>query len=406
MKQRKVLVLLVDRANYGRLKPVMHAIQRHPALALQVLAAGTMVLERFAQPVQEVRKDGFPVDGEVYIELEGSTPLTMAKSVGFATIEFASEFHRLRPDVVVIIGDRYEALAATIAAAYMNLCVLHIQGGEVSGSIDESTRHAISKFSHYHFPSTKRSAEYLIRMGERPDTILGTGCPSSDLALCLNRTLTEDIVNSKGGGAHIDPAKPFLLVVFHPTTTQYGTEREEIEQLLVSLEMLRMPTIFLWPNIDAGSDHISKAIRLFRDHRSPGWLRTLTNLTPENYLRVLAGAATAIGNSSSFVRDASFLGTPVVLVGARQNGRETDVHVVHVPPVSAAISDAVRAQISHGRYVPSVLYGDGQVAERIADALALLTPYRQKKLAYEEEDRAMQSQNGADTSSLTLAKLS
>lgn len=406
MKQRKVLVLLVDRANYGRLKPVMHAIQRHPALTLQVLAAGTMVLERFAQPVQEVRKDGFPVDGEVYIELEGSTPLTMAKSVGFATIEFASEFHRLRPDVVVIIGDRYEALAATIAAAYMNLCVLHIQGGEVSGSIDESTRHAISKFSHYHFPSTKRSADYLVRMGERPDTILGTGCPSSDLALCLNRTLTEDMVNSKGGGAHIDPSKPFLLVVFHPTTTQYGSEREEIEQLLVSLEDLRMPTIFLWPNIDAGSDHISKAIRLFRDHRSPGWLRTLTNLTPENYLRVLAGAATAIGNSSSFVRDASFLGTPVVLVGARQNGRETDVHVVHVPPVSGAIRDAVRAQISHGRYAPSALYGDGQVAERIADALALLTPYRQKQLAYEAEARVTQHPNGADSSSLTLAKLS
>lgn len=405
MKQRKVLVLLVDRANYGRLKPVMHAIQRHPALTLQVLAAGTMVLERFAQPVQEVRKDGFPVDGEVYIELEGSTPLTMAKSVGFATIEFASEFHRLRPDVVVIIGDRYEALAATVAAAYMNLCVLHIQGGEVSGSIDESTRHAISKFSHYHFPSTKRSAEYLIRMGERPDTILGTGCPSSDLVLCLNRTLTEDMVNSKGGGAHIDPSKPFLLVVFHPTTTQYGNEREEIEELLVSLEELGMPTIFLWPNIDAGSDHISKAIRLFRDHRSPGWLRTLTNLTPENYLRVLAGAVVAIGNSSSFVRDASFLGTPVVLVGERQNGRETDVHVMHVPPLSGAIRDAVRAQIRHGRYAASALYGDGQVAERIADALAELTPYRQKKLAYETNDRVMQRPNGADAPSLSLAKL-
>ena len=127
--KRKVLVLLVDRANYGRLKPVMTAIQRHPALTLQVLAAGTMVLERFAQPVLAVRNDGFPVDGEIFIEVEGSTPLTMAKSVGFATIEFASEFHRLKPDVVVLIGDRYEALAATIAAAYMNLCVLHIQGG-------------------------------------------------------------------------------------------------------------------------------------------------------------------------------------------------------------------------------------------------------------------------------------
>ena len=406
MNKRKVLVLLVDRANYGRLKPVMYAIQHHPALTLQVLTAGTMVLERFAHPVQEVRKDGFPVDGEVYIELEGSTPLTMAKSVGFATIEFSSEFHRLRPDVVVIIGDRYEALAATVAAAYMNLCVFHIQGGEVSGSIDESTRHAISKFAHYHFPSTKRSADYLVRMGERSDTILGTGCPSSDLALRIDRTLTDEIVNSKGGGAHIDTTKPFLLVVFHPTTTQYGSEQEEMEQLLVSLEELHMPTIFLWPNIDAGADHISKAIRLFRDHRSPGWLRTLTNLTPENYLRVLAATASAIGNSSSFVRDASFLGTPVVLVGARQDGRETDAHVVRVPPIASVISEAVLAQLSHGRYAPSDLYGDGQVSERIAEALAFLKPYRQKKLAYEAEALTTGSGNGLGKATLTFAKLS
>lgn len=386
LKKRKVLVLLVDRANYGRLKPVMRAIQQHPALALQVLAAGTMVLERFALPVEEVRKDGFPIDGEVFIEVEGSTPLTMAKSMGFATIEFASEFHRLRPDVVVIIGDRYEALAAAIAAAYMNLCVLHIQGGEVSGSIDESTRHAISKFAHYHFPSTKRSAEYLVRMGERPDTILGIGCPSSDLALRLDRTLTEDIVNSKGGGAYIYTSDPFLLVVFHPTTTQYGTEKEEIHQLLLALEELQIPTILLWPNIDAGADHISKAIRIFRDHRAPGWLRTLTNLTPENYLKVLANAACAVGNSSSFVRDASFFGTPVVLVGTRQDGREMDAHVVRVPPIAPDIAEAVVAQLRHGHYPPSRLYGDGQVSERIAEGLASLKPYHQKKLAYEEQE--------------------
>lgn len=383
--KRKVLVLLVDRANYGRLKPVMRAIQRHPALTLQVLAAGTMVLERFALPVQEVRKDGFPVDGEVFIEVEGSTPLTMAKSVGFATIEFAGEFHRLRPDVVVVIGDRYEALAAALAAAYMNLCILHIQGGEVSGSIDESTRHAISKFAHYHFPATKRSAEYLVRMGERPDTILGIGCPSSDLASELDRTLSAEILNSKGGGAYIDPAKPFLLAVFHPTTTQYGSETEEMQHLLLALEELRMPTVLLWPNIDAGSDHISKAIRLFRDHRAPGWLRTLTNLTPENYLRVLANTACAIGNSSSFVRDASFFGTPVVLVGARQDGRETDVHVMRVPPIAGDITEAVTAQLRHGPYAPSSLYGDGQVSARIAEVLASLKPYSQKRLAYEQE---------------------
>src|SRR5215216_6772330 len=196
VSRRKICVVLVDRANYGRLKPVMQAIAGHPQLELQVLAAGTLVLERFQQPVQVVREDGFGVDGEIYIELEGSTPATMAKSVGFGVMEFASEFQRLRPDVVLLIGDRYEMLAAAIAAAYMNICIAHIQGGEVSGSIDESARHAITKFAHFHFPSTQRSAEYLVRMGEDPKTILAVGCPSSDLARKLDRTLSSSVVNT------------------------------------------------------------------------------------------------------------------------------------------------------------------------------------------------------------------
>ena len=214
--RRKVCVVLVDRANYGRLKPVMRAIDDNPALQLQVLAAGTMVLERFDQPVRVVKEDNFTVDGEVYIELEGSTPATMAKSVGFAMMEFASEFQRLKPDVILLIGDRYEALAAAVAAAYMNICIVHVQGGEVSGSIDESARHAITKFAHYHFPSTKRSGEYLVRMGERPGTILGIGCPSSDIARTFDRTLHSHVVNTRGSGAVIDLASPFLLVLFHP----------------------------------------------------------------------------------------------------------------------------------------------------------------------------------------------
>src|SRR4029434_10991249 len=193
----------------GRLKPVMHAIADQPELELQVLAAGTMVLERFLQPVQVVKADGFRVDGEIYIELEGSTPVTMAKSVGFGVVEFASEFQRLKPDIVLLIGDRYEALAAAIAAAYLNTCIAHIQGGEVSGSIDESARHAISKFAHFHFPSTKRSADYLVRMGEHPDTILSVGCPSSDIARKLDRTLTPTAVNTVGSGAVIDLSQSF-----------------------------------------------------------------------------------------------------------------------------------------------------------------------------------------------------
>lgn len=380
--KRKVCVVLVDRANYGRMKPVMEAIQAHAELTLQVIAAGTMVLERFQKASELVRKDGFPIDGEIFIELEGSNPITMSKSVGFGVIEFTNEFQRLQPDVVLLIGDRYEMLAAAIAAAFMNLCMVHIQGGEVSGSIDESTRHAISKFSHFHFPSTKKSADNLVRMGENPETILGIGCPSGDIVRTMDRRVDPKIINEHGSGAIIDVSHPFLLVVFHPTTTEYGTEVVQIKEVLGALNEIKMPTVMLWPNIDAGSDHISKEIRVFRNREKANWLRIITNVSPEHYLKILANTACAVGNSSSFVRDASFLGTPVVLVGKRQEGRERDQHVLPVPAKESAIKAAIRLQLSKGQYPPSELYGNGYVAPHIAECLARLKPYVQKQLYY------------------------
>jgi len=386
---RKVCVVLVDRANYGRLKPVMQAIVEHPTLELKVICSGSMVLERFDQPVQVVRRDAFSVDGEIYLELEGSTPITMAKSTGFAIIEFASEFQRLQPDLILLIGDRYEALAAAIAGAYMNFTLCHVQGGEVSGSIDESARHAITKFAHFHFPSTNRAAEYLIRLGERPETILGIGCPSSDIARTLNRSLRPEAINIRGAGITIDLSKPYLLVVFHPITTEFGNEWGQMEITLKALDQLGIQTILLWPNIDAGSNHISKAIRIHRMKTKTPYLRTLTNLNPEDYLKVLANTACAIGNSSSFVRDASFFGTPVVLVGNRQNGRETDIHVTQVPINTEAIQEAVQRKLAHGSYLPSTLYGDGYIANRVAESLATLTPYLQKRLAFLNESQTV-----------------
>jgi UDP-hydrolysing UDP-N-acetyl-D-glucosamine 2-epimerase len=384
-KRRKVCVVLVDRANYGRLKPVMRAIAATPELELQVIAAGAMVLERFDYPVRILRADGFEVHAEVYMELEGSTPMTMSKSVGFGIVEFANEFHRLKPDVLLLIGDRYEALAAAIAAGYMNLPIVHMQGGEVSGSIDESARHAITKFAQFHVPATKRSADYLVRMGEEPSTILSIGCPSSDLARELDKTLRPEILNARGSGTKINVDRPFLLCLFHPTTTEYGNEREQMQSVLEALDELSMQTVLLWPNIDAGSDHISKTIRVFRDKTDRPWLRTMTNIPPEDYLRVLANTACAIGNSSSFVRDASFFGTPIVLVGNRQLGRESDVHVTNVLPRSSEIVRVLQSQLEHGRYAPSTLYGDGHVSQRVSQALVSLKPYVQKRLAFINE---------------------
>jgi UDP-hydrolysing UDP-N-acetyl-D-glucosamine 2-epimerase len=269
----------------------------------------------------------------------------------------------------------------------MNLCLVHVQGGEVSGSIDESARHAITKLAHYHFPSTQRAAEYIVRMGERPDSVLGVGCPSSDLARTLDRRIDPHVVNGAGAGAIIDLSKPYLLVVYHPTTTEYGAERDQIHELLEALGRVRLPSVLLWPNIDAGADRISKQIRVFRQRfaRQP-FLRTLTNLQPRDYLRVLAGAACAVGNSSSFVRDAGFFGTPVVLVGRRQAGRELDVHARPVEVEQEAIVAGIRERLARGRFAPSQLYGDGFVAERIAAALAQAPLYVQKQLDFVRQD--------------------
>ncbi len=384
-RRRKVAVPLIDRANYGRMKPVLAAIQRHPDLELQVICSGSMVLERFGLPIREVERDGFPVCGSVYIEIEGSIPSTMAKSVGMGVIEFASELQRLKPDVLLAIGDRYEMLSVIVAAGFMNICIAHVQGGEVSGSIDESIRHAITKFAHYHFPSTARSADYIVRMGESPETVFLVGCPSSDLAFAMldgGADLDAEVINATGSGAHIDPNRPYLLVVYHPVTTSFGRETAPVEEILHALDRLQLPTLWLWPNIDAGADHVSKVLRRFREERQPDWLRLVKNYGPEVYARILARAAVAVGNSSSFVRDSGFYGTPVVLVGDRQEGREYSENVTPVDPDRERLLDLIRSKLVKGRYAPSHLYGDGRVAGRIAEALARVPLYVQKKLDF------------------------
>ncbi|MBO6538838.1 MAG: UDP-N-acetylglucosamine 2-epimerase (hydrolyzing) [Rhizobiaceae bacterium] len=382
--KRRIAVVLNDRANYGRLQPVMAAIKAHPDLELITLCGGTMVLDRFDRPLDVVREDGFSIDSEIYLELEGSTPLTMAKSVGFGVVEYTSELARLDPDVVLIIGDRYESFAAAIAASYLNMVIAHIQGGEVSGSIDESARHCITKLAQYHFPSTARAAEYIIRMGERADTVFNFGCPSGDIVKSLDLTVGPELFRD-GVGAPIDPSKPYALVLFHPVTTKLATKAEATEELLGATAQLGMQTVWLWPNIDAGSDHVSGAIRRYREQHDPSWLRLMKNFAPEDYLRVLSNATVALGNSSSFVRDSSFLGTPVVLIGDRQQARETAENVTRTVCVEAEILKTARAQLAHGHYPASTLYGKGDASEQIADKLSEVELYIQKRLDYVDQ---------------------
>ena len=380
--KRKICTVLVDRANYGRMHPVMKAIQSDPDLDLQTICAGTMLLERFGQAEKVVAADGFQIDGRVYLEVEGSVPVTMAKSIGLGIIEFSTEFQRLSPDVVLIIGDRYEALAAAIAAAYMNLPVAHVQGGEISGSIDESARHAITKFAHLHFASTDRSASYIRQMGEHPDYVFNVGCPSGDYIISLDTDLSSETLRKLGVGVAIDINDPFFLVIFHPNTTDFYNQRHQAEQLINALHEMAHPTIWIWPNVDAGSDHISKALRIYREHNNAPWLHLIKNLDPISYQKTLKRAVCAVGNSSSFIRDSTFSGTPVVLVGDRQVGREHGENLISCSPNATEIVAAIRKQLASGRRPPSTLYGDGNASQKIVEKLKAFQPYSQKRLHY------------------------
>ena len=379
----RVAVVMVDRANYARLRPVMRELRDQGKVDLLTVCGGTMLLERFGRVRDLVEADGFSINGEVYLEVEGAVPITMTKSIGLAILEFSTEFQRLRPDFVLIIGDRYEALGAAIAAVFQNICLIHLQGGEVSGSIDESTRHAITKLAHYHFPATKRAARYIEAMGERPGTIFPLGCPCRDVVEEVSATVSFDaVVNQIGVGAPLDFAKPFLLVLFHPVTTEMQTQEAQADELLKAVLRLGMQTLLLWPNIDAGSDRVAQAIRRFREFHHDFPLHAIKNLETRFYLPVLQRAACCVGNSSSFVRETSFLGTPVVLVGSRQDGREWSPSVLRVEPQEQEIFDGIQRQLAASRFPTSDLYGSKGVSARIADAISGLKPYSQKRLAY------------------------
>lgn len=370
-ERRKVCCILVDRANYGRLVSVLRAIRERNDLELQIICAGSMLLRRFDLAVEAVEKE-FGVDGKVYCEIEGSTLGTMADSIGYAIPLFGAQLERLKPNIVLAIGDRYEMLAAVIAAAYRNTTIVHLQGGEVSGSIDESARHCLTKLAHYHVPATEQAALNIRLLGERPESIIARGCPSADLAAEVDY---DD-----------EPDEP-ILCVYHPTTTEYGTEAEQMKAVLDAVSQVPCAVELLWSNIDAGGDAINKAIRSWMDrYRERGndlsWLTTIKNLPPEKYLERLANTKCAVGNSSSFCRDAGFFGSPVVLVGNRQSGRECGPNVLRVKCGKEFIRSAIEQQLEHGRYPASDLYGEPGVSEEIAEKLATVELYSQKRLYY------------------------
>jgi UDP-hydrolysing UDP-N-acetyl-D-glucosamine 2-epimerase len=385
MSKRKVCVVITARPSYSRIRTALFSIQHHPELDLQIVSAASMLLDRYGKTVTHVEQDGFKVDARVYMVLEGENLVTSAKTTGLGLMELATTFDNLQPDMVVTIADRYETIATAIAAAYMNIPLVHMQGGEVTGSIDEKVRHAITKLADIHLVTTQMARERVIRMGENPEQVYVTGCPSIDIAneALLNPGEEINPFERYGGvGATIDLSNGYLVVMQHSVTTEYEKGREQITETLYAIKELGIPTLWFWPNVDAGSDGVSKGIRSFRELEVPTNIHFFKDIPPLDFLRMVNRSRCIIGNSSVAIRECSYLGVPAVTIGSRESGRERGPNVIDVDYDRKDIEAAIQQHIEGPRPPRVKLYGDGHAGERIADVLSTAPLTYTKRLTY------------------------
>jgi UDP-hydrolysing UDP-N-acetyl-D-glucosamine 2-epimerase len=383
--RRKVCVVVTARPSYSRVKTALKAIHSRPDLELQLVVAASALLDRYGTAVRYIEDDGFEPVARVYMVLEGENPMSMAKTTGLGLLELATVFDNLKPDVVVTVADRYETLATAVAASYMNVPLAHVQGGEVTGSIDERVRHAVTKLSDVHFVSTEHAARRVIRMGEDASTVFVTGCPSIDLAAEI---LTDPMLNfdpfARYGGVGDTPdlSQGYLVVLQHPVTTEHKLARDHITETLYAVAASGLPTLWFWPNVDAGADGTSGGIRSFRELERPTNIHFFKNMAPADFLRLIYNSRSLVGNSSVGVRECAFLGVPVINIGSRQGGRDHASNVRHVDYNRRQIAEAIKHNQQNGRCKPDSLYGDGHAGERIAQLLAEVPLNIEKRLTY------------------------
>lgn len=371
--KRKICVVVTARPSYSRIRTALEAIQQHPNLELQLVVAASALLNRYGSAVNYIEKDGFHITAKVFNILEGENLAAAAKTTGIGILELSSVFSNLDPDIVVTIADRFETMSTAIAASYMNICLAHVQGGEVTGNIDEKVRHAITKLADYHFVASDESYSRVINLGEESESVFNTGCPSIDLAhqVKLDSSFQEDPLVKYGGvGGDISVSEDYIVVMQHPVTNEYVESRKHIAETLEAIDDLGIPTFWFWPNVDAGSDGTSNGIRSYREKNNINHIHFFKNMEPTDFLRLLVNSKCLIGNSSVGIRECAYLGVPVVNIGSRQNRRDRGYNVLDVGYNSDEIQKAVQHWMNVARPQSSKVYGGGNSGEIIADTLS------------------------------------
>ncbi len=378
-------MVITARPSYSRIKTALRAIMQHPNLELQVVLAGSALLDRYGSIEKNVIDDGFPITEKVFMLMEGENRTSMAKTTGLSLLEFANIFYNLKPDVVLVIADRYETISVAIAAAYQNIPLAHVQGGEITGNIDEKVRHANTKLADIHFVASENARKRVLRLGEDESYVFNTGCPSIDLA---SEILKEPELNFKpyekygGVGEMPDYSQGYLVVMQHPVTTEYEKAKQQILQTLRAIKKIDIPTFWFWPNADAGADGISNSIRSFREHYELNNIHFFKNMSPEDFLKLLYNAKCLAGNSSAGIRECAYLGVPVVNIGTRQEGRDRGNNIADVGYNEKDIFSAIKDAIINKRPASSDVYGGGDAGKKIAKILADITLRYHKKINF------------------------
>ena len=380
---KKIMVVINNRANYSRIRSVLVEL-RKKNITIQLITNSAANLSKYGDLLNIIKKDKFKIHSKIYSVVEGEIPQTMTKSAGLIVLELSALLEKFKPDLVLTIADRFETLPIAIAASYMNIPIAHTQGGEQTGSIDESVRHATTKLSQIHFPSTKKSMENIIKMGEDKKNVYLTGCPSLDLIPNKIPKLDKSFFKKyRYVGNLTDYKKPYIVILQHPVTTEFKNTSKQIIETINAIKNITKQIVWLWPNVDAGSDAISKKIRTFREENNPKNISFYKNFSPVDFLRLIDNADCFLGNSSSAIREGSYLGVPSVNIGSRQSNREKSKNVIDVDYNAKKILNAVNYQIKHGKYKKDNLYGDRNAGLRIANIIKKIKKINiKKKLNY------------------------
>lgn len=380
---RKVCVITGTRANYGRLKPVMNAIKEHNELELKLIVTGMHLLPEMGYTVNEIEKDGYKIDAKVDMHIVNDSGAGMSKSLGLALIGITQAIESISPDIILILGDRDEDLAGAIIGAHMNIPVAHMHGGEVTGTIDESIRHAITKFSHIHLAASQESVKRLIKLGEIKDNIYNVGSPGLDSILNLNYK-SKDYIFDK---FNINKNKKLILVAQHPVTSESDKAKEQMKQTMEALKEIGEETIIIYPNNDSGSKEMIEVIESYSEVK---YFQTYRNIKFEDYLHILKYADLMVGNSSSGIMEAPSYKLPAINIGVRQEGREQSDNIITVNPIKSEIKDAIIKGLYDEEFINKVNmcfnpYGDGKTGKRVANILSKIIINKkliQKKITY------------------------